>query len=260
MELEKNDRRLAGLMASGNGAGGSLVSQWVKSLVAIRELLGEFEEREILIKDLDRGLIDFPSLIGDKEVLLCWEKDEDDIEFWHDIDSGFAGRGAIVRSGSITPIAIDFVDVDFAAGEIFVVRKIKRAGGAVEGKRGGLRRVIGIVSGETDYLFRFAGDKQQDGVIDAERREANEMNDRRAIVFDVGDELFGLALLETVGEWHHDAPVSALKITLPRAAALFLQQGSLRGAEGVQIGVAGNDDFFGFGREFSRCSNERRDG
>jgi hypothetical protein len=92
VELEKNDRRLAGLMASGNDAGGSLVNQWVKSLVAIRELLGEFEEREILIKDLDRGLIDFPSLIGDKEVLLCWEKDEDDIEFWHDIDSGFAGR------------------------------------------------------------------------------------------------------------------------------------------------------------------------
>ena len=92
VELEKNDRRLAGLMASGNDSGGSLVNQWVKSLVAIRELLGEFEEREILIKDLDRGLIDFPSLIGDKEVLLCWEKDEDDIEFWHDIDSGFAGR------------------------------------------------------------------------------------------------------------------------------------------------------------------------
>jgi hypothetical protein len=37
-------------------------------------------------------LIDFPALIGDKEVFLCWEKDEDDIEYWHDIDSGYAGR------------------------------------------------------------------------------------------------------------------------------------------------------------------------
>ena len=92
VDWEKNDRRLSGMMASGNDAGGSLVNQWVRALVEIRALLQEFEEREILIKDLDRGLIDFPSLIGNKEVFLCWEKDEDDIEFWHDIDSGFAGR------------------------------------------------------------------------------------------------------------------------------------------------------------------------
>jgi hypothetical protein len=92
VELEKNDRRLAGLMASGNDTGGSLVNRWVGGMVDIREVLRKFEEREILIKDLDRGLIDFPAFIGNKEVFLCWEKDEDDIEFWHDIDSGFAGR------------------------------------------------------------------------------------------------------------------------------------------------------------------------
>ncbi len=91
-ELEKNDRRLTGLMAPGNDVGGSLVNRWVTSLVDIREFLREFEEREILIKDLERGLVDFPSLMGDKEVFLCWERDEDDIEYWHDIDSGFAGR------------------------------------------------------------------------------------------------------------------------------------------------------------------------
>jgi hypothetical protein len=72
--------------------GGTTVNRWVTSLVEIRELLREFEEREILIKDLERGLVDFPSLMGDKEVFLCWEKDEEDIEFWHDIDSGYAGR------------------------------------------------------------------------------------------------------------------------------------------------------------------------
>jgi hypothetical protein len=91
-ELEKNDRRLSGLMAPGNDVGGTIVNRWVTSLVDIRELLWEFEEREILIKDLGRGLIDFPSLMGEKEVFLCWEKDEEDIEFWHDIDSGYAGR------------------------------------------------------------------------------------------------------------------------------------------------------------------------
>lgn len=92
VELEKNDRRLAGMMTSGQDQGGSLVNRNVKVLAGMKELLQRFEDREIMIKDLNRGLIDFPALIGGKEVFLCWEKDEDDIEFWHDIDSGFAGR------------------------------------------------------------------------------------------------------------------------------------------------------------------------
>src|SRR5271170_2168996 len=68
MELEKSDQRLAGLMNSGRDAGGTLANNWVKSLADIRELLKEFEHREIIIKDLERGLIDFPSLMGGKEV------------------------------------------------------------------------------------------------------------------------------------------------------------------------------------------------
>ena len=92
LALEDNDQRLAGLMASGQDLGGDLVNSSVKVLGKMKELLEEFHEREIFIKDLGRGLIDFPALIGGKEVFLCWEKDEDDIEFWHDIDSGFAGR------------------------------------------------------------------------------------------------------------------------------------------------------------------------
>jgi hypothetical protein len=91
-ELEQNDRRLSGLMASGQDVGGALVNKSVTLLGGIRELLQEFECREIVIKDLERGLIDFPAFVGGKEVFLCWEKDEDDVEFWHDIDSGYAGR------------------------------------------------------------------------------------------------------------------------------------------------------------------------
>ena len=53
-------------------------------------LLQEFQRREIQIKDLERGLIDFPALIGGKEVFLCWEQDEEDIEFWHELDAGYA--------------------------------------------------------------------------------------------------------------------------------------------------------------------------
>jgi hypothetical protein len=68
------------------------VNQHARATARVHELLQEFNRREIFIKDLDRGLIDFPAIIGGREVFLCWELDEDDIEFWHDIDSGFAGR------------------------------------------------------------------------------------------------------------------------------------------------------------------------
>ena len=52
----------------------------------------EFQRREIQVKDIDRGLMDFPAIIGGKEVFLCWEQDEEDIEFWHELDAGYAGR------------------------------------------------------------------------------------------------------------------------------------------------------------------------
>lgn len=92
VDLEKSDRRLASMMAGGNDIGGTAGNKWVRVLAEIRELLREFERREIIIKDLERGLVDFPAMIGEKEVFLCWEKDEEDIEYWHDIDSGYAGR------------------------------------------------------------------------------------------------------------------------------------------------------------------------
>jgi hypothetical protein len=92
VELDHNDRRLAGFVASGNDAGGETVNASVRLLAEIKGLLQKFHDREIIIKDLPRGLVDFPALIGGREVFLCWEKDEEDIEFWHDIDSGYAGR------------------------------------------------------------------------------------------------------------------------------------------------------------------------
>jgi hypothetical protein len=46
----------------------------------------------VLVKDLDQGLLDFPSLRDGEEVLLCWHVGEDDIRYWHGVDEGFAGR------------------------------------------------------------------------------------------------------------------------------------------------------------------------
>jgi hypothetical protein len=91
-QLQKSDDRLTRLMSSGNDIGGEAVNRWVSIIAEIREVLMEFHRRDIQIKDVERGLIDFPAIIAGKEVFLCWEQDEDDIEFWHDLDAGFAGR------------------------------------------------------------------------------------------------------------------------------------------------------------------------
>ena len=47
------------------------------------------------VKDADEGLVDFPALRGDEEVLLCWKLGEPEIGFWHGLEEGFAGRQPI---------------------------------------------------------------------------------------------------------------------------------------------------------------------
>jgi len=91
-ELERMDKRLSSLMHPGNDLGGDLVNKWVRTLTEMQGLLGELQKRDIQIKDLERGLVDFPAIIGGKEVFLCWEQDEDAVEFWHDLDTGYSGR------------------------------------------------------------------------------------------------------------------------------------------------------------------------
>lgn len=91
-ELERLEKRLGALAKDGEDLGGDTVNRWGKALADVRSALFQFESREIQVKDIERGLIDFPALRDGREIFLCWEKDEDDIDHWHDLDSGFAGR------------------------------------------------------------------------------------------------------------------------------------------------------------------------
>jgi hypothetical protein len=91
-ELEKLDRQIAQMLGLGDDLGGEMINKYVKTLAQCKDILQRFAGREIMIKDLDRGLIDFPAFVGGKEVFLCWEKGEEDVEFWHDLDTGFGGR------------------------------------------------------------------------------------------------------------------------------------------------------------------------
>ena len=82
-------RRLA---KTGGDLGGPAVRTLLEAMVEIHEGITAITSRGIQIKDLDRGLVDFPHLRNGREVFLCWELEDDDIEFWHDLESGYAGR------------------------------------------------------------------------------------------------------------------------------------------------------------------------
>jgi hypothetical protein len=91
-DVDLYDRRITGLNAEGRDTGGETVNHWIRALAGMQEILAGLQRRQIFVKDLARGLVDFPAILGGKEVFLCWESDEDDIEFWHDLETGYSGR------------------------------------------------------------------------------------------------------------------------------------------------------------------------
>ncbi len=56
------------------------------------KLLNELHSFDCVLKGLEQGLIDFPAIRDGRQVYLCWQYDEPEVAFWHDIDAGFAGR------------------------------------------------------------------------------------------------------------------------------------------------------------------------
>jgi hypothetical protein len=79
--------------ASQFGGGMEGGSEYVKTLYEVGKLTTELHELGIELKDYSRGLIDFPCLKNDRVIYLCWQLGEGNkIEWWHEIDAGFAGR------------------------------------------------------------------------------------------------------------------------------------------------------------------------
>ncbi len=77
--------------ARGNG-GGEHGKNLFMDESKIHLSMEKIKEWGILIKDVDTGLVDFPSMRHGREVYLCWRLGEPRVAFWHDVDSGFAGR------------------------------------------------------------------------------------------------------------------------------------------------------------------------
>ena len=78
-----------GLTPPDVAAAAAEVQEASAELVAV---VDELQQLGVLVKDLDRGIVDFPCLHRGREVLLCWELGEDEVAFWHGADEGFAGR------------------------------------------------------------------------------------------------------------------------------------------------------------------------
>jgi len=99
-DLEARWRRL--VIAIGSN-GGNFEKPEVRKLRAdlkaaaeeLAEILSLFGEHGVQVKDVETGLIDFPTEIDGEPALLCWRVGEERIEFWHTLDGGFAGRRPI---------------------------------------------------------------------------------------------------------------------------------------------------------------------
>lgn len=76
------------LIAHQNGPSGETED----ALIAV---LRRFEALNIQVKSIEPGLLDFPAMLGNREVVLCWREGETEISHYHDVDGGFAGRQEI---------------------------------------------------------------------------------------------------------------------------------------------------------------------
>jgi hypothetical protein len=74
---------------NGGGEPGKVVSA---AFLQLRDALHELQAVEIVLRDLERGLVDFPAIREGEEIYLCWEEGEDEIGWWHDPESGYGGR------------------------------------------------------------------------------------------------------------------------------------------------------------------------
>lgn len=80
--------------AAGNG-GSQAASKLVEEFERLDILVHKILETGVLFKDINLGLLDFSAMKDGREVYLCWKYGEDDIDFWHEIEAGYAGRQSI---------------------------------------------------------------------------------------------------------------------------------------------------------------------
>ena len=89
----RDEAKKAAEAAEQGGGGMANGIAYAAVLTELTTQMAELEALGVQLKDFERGLVDFPSLRDGRVVLLCWQLGEgDELEWWHDVDAGFAGR------------------------------------------------------------------------------------------------------------------------------------------------------------------------
>jgi hypothetical protein len=78
--------------AVASDGGGVSGSDWFSAQQTLKDDVTALAERGILLRDPDAGLVDFPGDVDGRRVFLCWRLGEPDVSWYHEVDSGFAGR------------------------------------------------------------------------------------------------------------------------------------------------------------------------
>lgn len=77
--------------------GSPLGPSYVQKVLDLHEITLAISKKGVLVKDLQRGLCDFPHELDGRIVYLCWELGEEEIKWWHETTDGYAGRKPLVR-------------------------------------------------------------------------------------------------------------------------------------------------------------------
>jgi len=97
-ELEGEQREVVQIIA-GNGSGYAIGEargdDYAAAAAELSDAVDRLLELGVEVKDADVGLVDFPSRREGEDVLLCWQAGEDAVEYWHDLEEGYAGRKPI---------------------------------------------------------------------------------------------------------------------------------------------------------------------
>jgi hypothetical protein len=107
-EFDRLEQRMSILLVATAGAAeGNPDTRELRSIEEKRRRMGEsigkgvqeLHAKGVMVKDLDRGLVDFYSLMGDRLVFLCWQAAEPEVSHWHSLEDGFEGRQQIKEAG-----------------------------------------------------------------------------------------------------------------------------------------------------------------
>ena len=91
-ELNDEEARAALSNASPSNGGGGPGLVVSRGFLALRGAFAELQAMEVVLRDLERGLVDFPAVREGEEIYLCWEEGEPEVGYWHGPESGFDGR------------------------------------------------------------------------------------------------------------------------------------------------------------------------